>query len=162
MKSTQFFIIFACLAFLSYVGYQNRAPVVSFFVGEPKTIVQVGGVKIFARVADTPEERIQGLSGTESLGDFEGMLFVFDTNDRHGIWMKGMNYPIDIAWIDREGIIVHLAENVRPETYPQTFRPDKPARYVLEMPARLAESFNIRQGQQVVIPDAITRKVLSN
>lgn len=162
MKTVQFFLIVSCIAFLGYAGYQNREQVIGFFIGEPKYIVQVGGVKIFVKIADEPHERIQGLSGTESLGDFEGLLFAFDSSDRHGVWMKDMNYPIDIIWLNEEGVIVHIETRVSPRTYPKTFRPPVPARYVLEMNERMVESFNIRTGQQVILPAPLSGQSLSN
>lgn len=155
------FLVIVCLVFLGFLAVQNRDTVKEFFVGETKQIVQIGGVKLFVSVADTPAERTQGLSGTAGLGDFEAMLFVFDTVDRHGIWMKEMNYPIDIFWIDDEMVIVHIEHNVSPNTYPQTFKPDRPARYVLETKAHTAKTFNFKTGQQTLIPDEITARALS-
>ena len=36
-------------------------------------------------VADEDDERIQGLRGRADVGRYDGMLFVFDAPDRHGV-----------------------------------------------------------------------------
>ena len=38
------------------------------------------------------------------------MLFIFETADFHGIWMKNCKFPIDILWLDEERKVVHVAE----------------------------------------------------
>ena len=48
------------------------------------------GELVEARIANSPEEREQGLSGTDPLAQDQGMLFIFDTPDVYGIWMKEM------------------------------------------------------------------------
>lgn len=100
------------------------------------------------RIADSPEERGQGLSGTEPLKDNEGMLFLFDSNGFWGIWMKDMNYPIDIIWLNERKSVVHIEQNISPQTYPRTFMPPVPARYVLELKADATEKYGIKQGDQ--------------
>jgi uncharacterized protein len=75
------------------------------------------------------------------------MLFVFDTDDYHGIWMKDMNYSIDIIWLDSGKTVVYMAEDVSPDTYPEVFRPDVPARYVVELSAGAAHRHGITEGQ---------------
>ena len=155
MKQLQTFLLIFCLTFLGYMAYHNRHDVVSFFFGELKEIIQVGGVKLFVHVADTPEERMQGLSGTPSLGEFEALIFVFDDLDRHGIWMKDMNYPIDIIWVSDGLQVIHIEHDVSPDTYPKSFRPAGPARYVIETSAGLTKNANIQVGDVVILPDDI-------
>lgn len=100
---------------------------------EGSIVVQIGEVEIIAEVSDTRSEQIKGLSGRASIGKMEGMLFVFEELGRHGIWMKDMNFPIDILWLDEDKKIIHIEENVSPDTYPTVFRPDGEALYVLEV-----------------------------
>ncbi|MAZ29837.1 hypothetical protein CL655_00975 [bacterium] len=103
-------------------------------------------------VADEPAEWRRGLSNTAPLVDQTGMLFVFDTSDRYGMWMKDMRYALDMIWIDENFTVVHIEENVTPDTYPTTFSSPVPARFVLEVPAFTVESFKIQVGQQASIP----------
>ena len=89
-------------------------------------------------VADE-ESRSQGLSDRESLCIGCGMLFAYDEPGRHGFWMKDMNFPIDIVWLDENQEIVHIERSVSPDTYltnpPTVFLPPVDASYVLELPA---------------------------
>ena len=100
-------------------------------------------------LADTPEKRVQGLSGRPAVADDYGMLFIFDAEDRHGFWMKDMQVPIDIVWIDADGRIVHIAHAVAPETYPEVLTPPSPARYVLETRAGYAKQQGWETGTQL-------------
>lgn len=85
-------------------------------------------------VADTDKKRIKGLSGTKSLLQNTGMVFIFDREDMQGIWMKDMNYSIDIVWLDSLCRVTGL-KNAGPDSYPEVFLPIMPSKYVLEVPS---------------------------
>ncbi len=106
----------------------------------------IGNTQLTLAVADTEPERIKGLSGQTLLPPLHGLLFVFTTSDRWGIWMKDMNFAIDILWLDEKRKIIHIEPNVPPETYPRSFTPKRPARYVLELPAGTVAETNISVG----------------
>lgn len=103
------------------------------------------------KVADTPTARVTGLSGSAPLADNHGLLFVFEEDGYPAIWMKDMRFAIDIIWVDREGEIVDIAQNVSPDSYPQTFKPRAPARYVVEVNAGYVESRSVVVGDQTDI-----------
>lgn len=90
------------------------------------------GARLDVFIAKNISSRQLGLSGTEVMPDDHGMLFIFDSVGEHGIWMKGMNYPLDIFWLDESFDLVHEERNVSPDTYPTVFGDDIKARYVLE------------------------------
>lgn len=118
---------------------------------QPTVQVSVGSGSFEARVADTNESRQKGLSGTPALRSNQAMLFDFKTEDKWGIWMKDMAFPIDIIWLDSEKTVVHIVRNAQPESVnPQTYTPVKDARYVLEVAAGAAQSNNIRVGERAV------------
>lgn len=102
-------------------------------------------------VADTEASRERGLSGHAPLNDSEGMLFVFDTDARWGIWMKDMSFPLDIVWADAGGRIVHIERDVSPDTYPRIFAPPVPARYVVELPAGSVAKHAIAETSKIVL-----------
>lgn len=101
---------------------------------------------VAVEVADTPAERTQGLSGRDPLPENTGLLFVFEEDGYPAIWMKDMLFAIDVLWIDKDGTIVSIAPGVTPDTYPQTFKPARAARYVLEMKAGYVEARNVQAG----------------
>lgn len=96
--------------------------------------------------ADTPALRQLGLSGRVSVDPFDGMIFIFEREDVFGFWMKDMFFDLDIIWLDTDGRIVHIYENITPETYPTVFRPSTPALYVLEFPAGWVSEYSARVG----------------
>ena len=83
-------------------------------------------------IADTKEERTQGLSNREVPEDY-GMLFVFETEGTYGFWMKDTLAPLDVIWLSGNGTILGLEENLGPDTYPEIFYSPVPVRYVLEV-----------------------------
>ena len=104
-----------------------------------------------ASVADTLPERIQGLSNTPFLPKDVIKLFVFEAYGEHSIWMKDMNYSLDIIWVDREGKIVHIEENISPDTYPESFSSPVPAWFVVEANAGFVANNAISVGDEVVV-----------
>lgn len=117
----------------------------------------INDVGFTVSVAADKAAHMQGLSGTASLAPRTGMLFVFDASGYHGMWMKEMNYALDMIWINDQLAIVHIAKEVTPNTYAtrQVFRSPQPARFVLEIPAGSVDTFNIQVGQPVTIPPAV-------
>lgn len=100
-------------------------------------------------VSDTDVLRHQGLSGVASLESHEGMLFIFDTPRPYGFWMKEMKIAIDIIWLDEEGVVVDYRDRVEPDTYPEVFRPQTNALYVIELVAGTRERVGLLVGDQI-------------
>jgi hypothetical protein len=98
-------------------------------------------------IVNTPESRTLGLSGRESLPEDTAMLFVFDKPGIYKFWMKDMNFPIDIIWLDENKKIIHIEENIAPETYPASFGPEKDSLYVLEANAGFASKKGLQVGK---------------
>lgn len=116
------------------------------------SVVTIGSTAVRVDVADTPGERMQGLSGRQILKDGEGMLFIFEEDGSQGMWMKDMHFSIDIIWAKSDGTIITIEKKVSPETYPNAFYASEPtARYVLEVPAGFAERHGIAEGQKLVV-----------
>jgi uncharacterized membrane protein (UPF0127 family) len=95
------------------------------------------GKVLQAEVMVSDEDRAMGLMFRSSLPLDRGMVFVFETADFHGIWMKNCKFPIDIVWLDEERRVVHVAEAVPPcraEPCP-VYNPMRRASYVIELNA---------------------------
>ncbi|OGG41214.1 hypothetical protein A2118_03105 [Candidatus Kaiserbacteria bacterium GWA2_50_9] len=107
---------------------------------------EFGGVSLRIEYATTTAAREFGLGGRESIALDEGMLFVFLVDDLYGFWMNDMLIPVDIFWLDAQGQVVSIEQDVAPETYPNVFYPTAPARYVLETVAGFAREHNVVIG----------------
>lgn len=103
-----------------------------------------------AIVASTTEARARGLSGFASLPKDSGMLFVFQTAGVIGFWMREMNFPIDIVWIDADKRVSGVAPGISPETYPEIFYPREEIMYVLELNSGGAKEYGIATGTKLV------------
>lgn len=122
--------------------------------GSPKTM-RINEVNLSIAVADTDAERQQGLSGRTAgpgdplglgLGENEALLFIFDRPGYHSFWMKDMNFSIDVAWLDKNKKIVHIENDIGPETYPEAFSSPYQSLYVIETPAGFLENHGIKIG----------------
>lgn len=148
------FVVVGLLAIYAYLNYGDEIYYAVF--NEPAYYnIFVGTVAIDVTIANTEEERKLGLSNTKPLKDLQGKLFLFDKEGFYGMWMKDMNYPIDIIWVNNDLEIVHIEENVSPETYPKVFGPDEPARYVLETKAFFVSTYKIKEGFKLTMPPGL-------
>ncbi|MGB9357954.1 MAG: DUF192 domain-containing protein [Acidimicrobiia bacterium] len=87
-------------------------------------------------VAETPDQRSQGLMGVTDLGGLDGMLFVFQAESNGGFWMKDTLIPLDIAFFDSDGGLVNLLtmEPCTADPCP-SYRPGGSYRSAVEAPA---------------------------
>ena len=120
-------------------------------VSENNKTVQIGDTIINVELATTEAQQTQGLSGRTYLASNTGLLFVFDHPSNWGIWMKDMNFPIDVLWITDDFKISDIVENMAPTSYPKTYMPHEQVRYVLEVPAGTVKSGAIMVGQTVIL-----------
>jgi uncharacterized membrane protein (UPF0127 family) len=121
---------------------------------QPHATVKIGDGVFITRIADSPQEREKGLSGTRELREDQAMLFVYDTDDKWSIWMKDMNYPIDILWLDSQKKVVYVVKNAPPESYPyEKFTSKEDARYVLELPAGTVGKKSIGVGDEALFDE---------
>ncbi len=114
-----------------------------------ETVLEIKDASLYLEIADTPEQRERGLSGRDKLRDDHGMLFIFEYPLIPGFWMKDMRFPLDMAWIDKDYSVVGIAKDIPPESYPKTFQPPSPVKYVLEVNAGWADKNNIRVGDTI-------------
>ncbi len=117
-------------------------------------ILNSDGQKIYVEVeiANTPQLRQTGLSGRNELGDYQGMLFIFDTEGEYSFWMKDMNIPLDIIYIGYSSYIVDIKENQQPcEQSSCPYIPvSVPFKYVLEVNSGFIQTNRIDIGNAVI------------
>ena len=111
--------------------------------------VKIAGQVIKVDLALTKEALAQGLSGRSGLKENEGMLFIFDNPDTYSFWMKDMNFPIDIIWIDETMKITYIKKDARPELYPETYGPKDASKYILEVVSGFSDENNLKEEDRV-------------
>jgi hypothetical protein len=77
--------------------------------------LKIKGHLIRVEVANTEDARRIGLMFRDALGENQGMLFVYETQGRHAMWMKNTLIPLSVAFIDRSGRIINI-EDMQPQT----------------------------------------------
>lgn len=90
-----------------------------------------GNVKISVELADTPTKQAKGLMYRKCLDKDSGMFFKFRNKKNQRFWMKNTYIPLDIAFIDDNGMIFQIAH-----MYPLSLRSVeslRPCRYALEV-----------------------------
>ena len=105
---------------------------------------------IHAEVSRSKNDMELGLSGRDSLASSSGMIFIFDKAGNHGFWMKDMNFPLDILWINDNFEIVGIEKSLSPSTYPNSFGEKYFAKYVLEVSASFCDKNNIKVGDKII------------
>ena len=147
-----FFLAFVVSGIVMFI--YKSTPVQEFFFDRyvrHDIVVKAPEGDIQAELADTSSSRELGLSFRKSMQIGEGMLFAFDASGKYGFWMKDMNFPLDIIWLDESGRVVYFVDNVATSTFPGVFMNDPQAKYVLELNAGSASKLGIYLGTKLEI-----------
>lgn len=104
-------------------------------------------------VADTASERQQGLSGTESLANGSGMLFVHERPGTYTYIMPDMNFPLDMIFIGEDGEVraIRHAPAPGPNEDGSDISRTGTGKWVLEVPRGYANGTGIDVGDTVEI-----------
>jgi len=118
------------------------------FAQSPPTVELTAGMHlIHAEVAAEMSTRSQGLMFRKSLAQNAGMVFVFDEEALHCMWMKNTLIPLSVAFLDARGTIINI-ENMAPQTE-DTHCAKRPARYALEMDRGWFAARGIKPGTKL-------------
>lgn len=116
--------------------------------------VMPGGEEFSLEIAADPASRQMGYMFREKVGPRDGMLFLFDSEERHAIWMKNCRVHLDILWLDGAFRIVDVAPDLPPcpdaGDCPDA-SPEKPARYVLEIAGGQARKLGLKRNDPIVV-----------
>jgi len=127
---------------------------------EKKKVYFENAPALSVEIAKGEIERNKGLSNRKSIGDFEGMLFIFpETNIQPAFWMKEMNFAIDIIWI-KDNKIAQIDSDVQPEpgvsvNKLKLYIPNDPIDYVLEVKAGFCEKYGIEAGNEIGLSEVL-------
>ena len=112
------------------------------------------GTAFTLEVADDPESRRVGYMYRDAIGAAEGMLFVFEDDGLHSMWMKNCKVGLDMVWLDPAYRVVELAERTKPcpeaEECPSII-PSKPSRFVLELASGTVARQSLKVGDTIAV-----------
>jgi len=106
---------------------------------------EFGQVSFGVTLADTPQDRAQGLMHVETMPRFEGMLFIYETPQPLAFWMRNTLIPLDMIFLNAAGEIRHIHANAIPHDE-TPIRAPEPGLAVLEINGGLAKMLNLAVG----------------
>ena len=110
--------------------------------------LKVEGHSIVAEVALNPTEQMNGLMNRESLELNHGMLFVFPHPKKASFWMHNTSIPLDLAFLNADGVILEILPLVPFEEARVISKSDHVA-YALEVNRDWFSSRGLKPGLKV-------------
>ena len=148
-----FLIILSFLLFYSPSALSKKPRHLENLVGwkEGSVIIQTHAnenIKFRVLIAKSNKERRQGLMHIESMEEDQGMLFIFDPGRKVSMWMRNTPMTLDMIFIDRNGKIINIAENMIPYST-KGISSGGSINWVLEINGGLSNRMNINNGDFV-------------
>ena len=102
-------------------------------------------------LAETGDQRAQGLMFRRQLAADAGMLFLFGGSQERAMWMKNTLIPLDMLFIDDKGKIVRIEQRTVPHSL-RAIMSGQPVSAVLELNAGTTSRLAIKPGDRVLHP----------
>lgn len=108
--------------------------------------IKINGKILKVEVVTSQEKQHLGLSGRKKLCSNCGMLFEFETASFKTFTMRGMNFPLDMVWVNGNEI-VNISEKVLTDV--MHIKSEKEVDKVLELPSGTCERNSIKIGDKI-------------
>lgn len=115
-----------------------------YFLSDKKDTITILNIQI----ADNRTKRAKGLMHHKKLKENNGMLFVFDSEERQSFWMKNTHIPLDIIFVNENKEIVDIAPNNKPYSLRKITSLEY-SKYVIETNAGYCKRHKIEVGMLV-------------
>ncbi|HWR10400.1 MAG TPA: DUF192 domain-containing protein [Rectinemataceae bacterium] len=109
-----------------------------------------GDTRLVVEVADTELERNRGLMFRKSLADGNGMIFVFETDQKASFWMKNTSLPLSLGFLGSDGGILQILDLAPFSLEPRPS--ERSVRYALEVPQGWFAKVGLKVGDKFEIP----------
>lgn len=137
--------------------------------GEPNELDQLGMLDITIKdrpfrlwIADETSEQARGLMyitaeqmAPLSDGTERGMIFVFPNERYLSFWMKNTIIPLDIAYLDADGVVVSMYTMAPLDDRFNQYPSKRPAKYAIEVNADRFSAIGLVPGDQIEIPESL-------
>ncbi|MBR89652.1 MAG: hypothetical protein CMO66_00025 [Verrucomicrobiales bacterium] len=120
---------------------QPRLRTLKLLVGEPSR-------EITAELAITQQQIATGMMYRESMGENEGMLFIFAEAKKAAFYMKNTKVPLTVAYLGSSGRIMEL-HDLEPLNETAVEAQSDLIRFVLEMPQGWFKKNGISQAHKI-------------
>jgi uncharacterized membrane protein (UPF0127 family) len=122
-----------------------------------KGTVKLDDKVITVEIADTAAERQRWLTfRQDQLAEDTALLIKYDEPDLYEVWMLNIEYNLDLIWIDKDGNVVYVKENVPPcqnvvETVSCTYKTTARSLYVMATTAGFVDAHDISTASKMTI-----------
>lgn len=101
-------------------------------------------------IADDHKSRKKGLMNAKPLEKMEVVYFIFDSPDCYGFWNKNVDFPLSLAFLDKDSKIVDIKDlqaNSERSIYPKSNN----VVFVVEAYKGIFEKLNINIGDKLIV-----------
>ena len=119
--------------------------------GQPENIqviTDTGSFEFVVEIADTDQERSQGLMFREKMRVKNGMLFHFEETAPVTMWMKNTPLPLDMVFINPDGTVRKVEHDTTPFSR-KIISSGGPVSHVLELNAGIANLIGLKAGDRI-------------
>jgi uncharacterized membrane protein (UPF0127 family) len=113
-----------------------------------KLLTTHGAHVIVVEIADTPQEKAQGLMFRTHLDDQSGMLFAYDTPHEITMWMRNTYIPLDMVFIRADGTVHRIETRTEPLSE-EIISSHGDVTACLELAAGAAERLGLKPGDRI-------------
>ena len=100
-------------------------------------------------LALSPEQQRRGLMFVRQMPERTGMLFIYESDEYHSMWMKNTFISLDMVFARSDGTVSSIIRDTVPQTLTSQVSTE-PVRYVLELNAGTTRRLNIGVKSQLL------------
>jgi uncharacterized membrane protein (UPF0127 family) len=116
------------------------------------TFPEATGVpKVDVELAQSEHDITRGLMYRRAMPEDHGMLFHLEERKEHTFWMHNTCMPLDMLFVDEDGLVVGIVEAAQPLT-DSSRTVGCPSSFVLEVNAGWCRRHGVKPGQRMAIP----------
>jgi uncharacterized protein len=104
----------------------------------------------FEYIFRSKKELANGLMFVEKLSLNKGALFIMPKYKIQKFWMKNTYIPLDMIFLDREGIIVGFILGAKPHDE-NSYSIDKESKYIIETNSGFVKRHELEIGDKIVL-----------
>jgi len=123
-----FFMLFSCLKIKGFETIE----------------LNLNGEIFNIKLAETDQQKTRGLMNRKVLKKNNGMLFIYENEQKLSYWMKNTYIPLSIAYISKDGTILEIYD-MEPLSL-KSIKSKYSVKYALELNKDRFKELNIKEG----------------
>lgn len=144
--------IVACILLYSAQGFCTDTSEMTFPTAPLAIANSKTRVNFTVEVATTGPQLEHGLMFRKEMAKDHGMLFIFGAPQHIQMWMKNTIIPLDMLFVNRDGMIAQIVRNAKPESEDIIASVGSDITQVIELNGGAADYYHIATGDRVIYP----------